>query len=600
MIKKKSTKKGFSLVELLVGTAVFLVIVVSVYGAYKSVFNVVYTSRAKIEAVSLINEQLEIVRNLPYSDVGVSGSIPNGTLAHSQTLVRDQYTYDVTTTVRNYDDPFDGTLGGTPNDLSPADSKVVEIEIDCDLCKNFTPMVVTTRVSPKNLETASTNGALFVKVFDANGNPVPDADVHIENNTVSPPIVIDDVTNVNGMLQVVDAPPGVNAYEITVSKPGYSTDKTYASTAGNPNPSKPHATVVLQQVTQVSFVIDQLSTFAVSSVTDSCSPVGSVDFELAGSKVIGTSPDVLKYEENKATDGSGSLTINDIEWDTYSITGIDSTYDLIGVNPILPVNVTPDSSQNIQLIVAPKDPDTLLVTVKDNVTGLPLSGVTVELVGSGVDTTKVTGQGFFGQTDWSGGSGQATTTSDTGDTEYLASDGNIENSSPAGDIELKNVFGSFVASGVLTSSAFDTGTASNFQQVNWTPSGQPVGTGDPNVRVQIATNNDGGTWDYKGPDGTSGTYYTTASPNINAINNGNRYLRYKIFLDTATTTATPNVSDISFTYTSACTPPGQVSFSGLASGTYTIHLSKTGYASQDIDINVSSGWQSQQVIFIPN
>lgn len=579
------------------GVAVFTLIVISVYNAYVGVFNVVYASRAKIEAISIINEQLEIVRNLAYSDVGISGGLPAGKLTHIQSIDRDEYRYTVTTTVRNVDDPFDGTLGGTPNDLSPADFKVVEVEIGCVDCRvAFPPMIVTTRVAPKNLETASTNGALFVKVFDANGNAISDADVHIENNQATPAIVIDDTTNTNGVLQVVDAPPGINAYEITVTKSGYSTDKTYVASVGNPNPSKPHATVVLQQVTQLSFVIDRLSTFNISSVTSMCTPVAGIDFSLVGTKLIGT-PSVLKYSQNKVTNGSGLLTLNNIEWDTYAFTNIDAAYDLIGINPISPVSIAPNSTQNVQLIVAPKSSRTLLVTVKDSVTGLPLSGVTAQLVGPSTDVTEITGQGFLGQTDWSGGGGQATSTDAT---KYFSSDGNIENSNPVGDIELKKVLGDYAYSGIITSSSFDTGSASNFQNITWNPSSQPVAVGSPNIRVQIATNNDGGTWNFKGPDGTPATYYTTSNQNIHASNNGNQFLRYKIFFDTASVTATPNISDISFTFTSLCTPPGQVYYQGLGSGAYVLHLSKTGYLSQDINININSSWQSQDVTFIPS
>jgi hypothetical protein len=320
-----------------------------------------------------------------------------------------------------------------------------------------------------------------------------------------------------------------------------------------------------------------------------------MDFNLAGDKFIGTNPTVYKYDQDKVTNGSGSLSLNNIEWDTYDISGIDGTYDLIGINPILPVSVTPGSTQAIQLIVGAKDPNTLLVTVKDGATGLPLSGVVAQLTKAGYDETKLTGQGFLGQTDWSGGSGQATSTNDT---EYFLDDGNIEINDPVGDIILKKVFGDFMYSGVLTSSSFDTVTSPNYQQINWNPSDQPPTTGNPNVRVQIATNSDGGTWDYTGPDGTSGTYYTTANRNIHTSNNGNRYIRYKVFLDSAVTTASPNISDISITYTSSCTPPGQVFFSGLSNGTYTLHLSKIGYISQDIDINVNSAWRAVEVVFV--
>lgn len=595
---KHSFHAGFSLVELVIGVAVFLVIVVSVYNSYTSIFSVVYSARAKIDAIDLVNEQLEIVRNMPYADVGIVNSIPAGLLSRTQSLIRNSRQFDVTITVRNIDDPFDGTLGGTPNDTSPADGKLVEIEVGCVLCKNFVPVVITTKVSPKNLETASTNGALFVKVFDADGNPIENADVRIENNQRVPPIVINDVTNSSGMLQVVDAPPGVNAYEITVTKSGYSTDKTYTASVGNPNPVKPHATVALQQVTQLSFVIDEVSSFVVTSKTPLCVSVPLINFDLAGAKLVGSSPDVLKYDQSKLTDASGQTTINSLEWDSYVFTATDSAYDLVGINPIPSINLSPGSSQNIQMIMATKDPRTLLVVVKDSATSLPLTGVDVTLSKSGfTSVTSITGQGYITQTDWSGGSGQATSTDGS---RYFSSDGNIETSLPAGDLVLKKIFSDYQPSGVLTSSTFDTGASSNFQKMLWLPESQPVETGSPNVRFQIATNNDGGTWDYKGPDGTAGTFYTTANQNINAVHNGNRFLRYAVSLDTASTTYSPNISDISFTFTSDCTPPGQVWFSGLSSGTYNLHLSKSGYVDQDVSVSVTNPWQMREIVLLPN
>lgn len=599
MIKLPKNKKGFTLVELIVGVAVFLVIIVSVYSSYISIFDVVRASEAKIVATDLINEQFEIIRNLSYSDVGVSGSIPTGVLTYSQNLRRGDYDFSVLTTVRNVDDPFDGTFGASPNDLSPADYKLVEIEVDCSLCKNFTPIAVTTRVAPKNLETASTNGALFIRVFDAYGNPIQGASVHIENNLINPPISIDDVTNNQGLLQIVDAPPGVEAYDITVTKSGYSTDKTYPSSIPNPNPTKPYATVLVGQVTQVSFVIDRLSTINVYSKTDTCSAVSNVGFSVLGSKLIGTSPDVIKYSYNGQTNSSGSNILNNIEWDTYSVLLNDTTYDLIGYNPISPLLIEPNNTTNLSLIVEPKDPDTLLIVVKDSVTGLPLSDVSVRLFKTGFDETKITGQGFKDQTDWSGGSGQATSTDLT---RYLLSDGNLEVNNPAGDITLKQIFGEYISSGEIISSSFNLGVPSNLNNLYWNPTGQPVNNpSDPDpVRVQIATNNDGGTWNFIGPDGTGSTYYTSLNKNLHSSHSNSQYLRYKIYLFSSSTTTTPNISDIAFTFTSACTPPGQVHFSALSSGVYTLSVSKTGYVSQDISVNISSDWQSQEVVLIPN
>ena len=304
MINKK--QKGFSLIESLVGVAVFTVIAVGVYQAYAKVMEVVRISNFKIIVAALANEQFEIIRNLPYVDVGIAGGLPSGKIQREQILTRDNAELKVVTTIRSIDDSFDGIIGGVPSDNSPADYKLVQLDISCPLCKNFTALSFTAQVGPRALETSSNNGALFVKVFDANGQPVSGATVHIENNQAIPAIVIDDTTNNEGILQVIDAPPGAEAYEIIVTKSGYSQEKTYPTGAlENPNPAKPHATVAVQQLTQISFAIDKTSTLDVSSVTETCLPVGNIDLSLKGSKLIGASPNILKYDTVHATDATG-------------------------------------------------------------------------------------------------------------------------------------------------------------------------------------------------------------------------------------------------------------------------------------------------------
>ena len=589
---------GFTLIESLVGIAVFIIITVSVYQAYAATMNAVRASRLKITATALANEQFEIIRNLPYDDVGVIGGIPNGKIPYIQNLVRDGTGFQTKTAIRNIDDPFDGTIGGLPNDLSPADYRLAELEISCPSCRNFTPLIFTTHIGPRALESASTNGALFVRAFDAVGQPVAEANVHIENNQAVPAIIIDDTTNNDGFLQIVDAPPGVEVYEITVSKSGYSTDQTYLTGApGNPNPTKPHATVALQQLTQISFAIDQTSVLDVSSVTDICIPVPLIDFSLFGSKLIGTGPDVLKYSAPHLTDGAGRKTIPDLEWDTYNLNLTDGAYDLAGTIPLLPLALNPNVNQDFKLIVAPKNPNSVLVTVKDASTQLPLSDAAVRLEKTSYDTTLITGRGFIRQTDWSGGGGQ---TDFIDPAKYFDSDGNIDMANPAGEIKLWKQFGiEYVPQGYLISSAFDTGSAGNFHQILWQPQDQPPATGPDSVRFRIATNNNKTSWNFLGPDGTTDTFYTLANQNINSLHNGDRYLRYKTLLQTASTTWTPTVSDISFTFTSSCVPPGQVFFTGLGAGGYTLTVSKAGYQPFTDTITVSSPWQQREVILSP-
>lgn len=590
--------RGFSLVEVLVGSVIFIVVSLAVYQTYSKLFDLVSSSRYSYNATALANEQFEIARNLPYASVGTQGGIPAGVIPPSQVLVRSGVSYTVTTTVRNVDDGYDGTIGGVPNDLSPADYKLMEVTITCDTCRNFNPPTLTARVSPKNLETASTNGALFVKVFNASGQPFAGANVHVVNTSVNPAVDITDTTGTNGMLQLVDVPPAGTSYEITVSKNGYSSDRTYDSAdMGGATPVNSHATVALQTLTQASFFIDQTGILNIMTRRLTCAPVGSVPFRLASSKLIGTSPDISKRVTIDTTDAQGNRGYNDVEWDNaYQASTTDPNYDLVGSIPLQPFSFAPGATQDVTLVVEPVNAVGLLITITDDA-AQPLSDASV-VVGNGLSTTTyTTGVGERSQTDWSGGDGVATSTDNSN--TFFASDGNIDTNSPAGVLKLAQVLGNYQANGSLESSSFDTGSTNTYRTISWLPVSQPPGAGADSVRLQIASNNDGGVWDYKGPDGTAATYYTTPGETIHPIHNGNQYLRYKVFLSTTDPAQTPSVSDVSFSFTSACTPPGQVFAGGLSLGTHYIEVTKTGYQDTLQTLDLEQSWQSVSLAISP-
>ncbi|NVN97227.1 hypothetical protein HXX01_03290, partial [Candidatus Nomurabacteria bacterium] len=62
---------------------------------------------------------------------------------------------------------------------------------------------------------------------------------------------------------------------------------------------------------------------------------------------------------------------------------------------------------------------------------------------------------------------------------------------------------------------------------------------------------------------------------------------------------TPTISDIFITYSSLCIPPGQVSFAALATGNYTIAISKTGYKSTSRNVSISSNWAKEEFTISP-
>lgn len=589
-----NSKKGFTLVEALIVTAITMIVVLSIAFTYSKTVLVMTLNKMKLDAVDIASEQIEIIRNLPYADVGIYGGIPSGKIDNEFIKVRGGAAYLVKTTIRNTDNSADGTLGGTPNDLSPADYKLVEVEVSCDIakaaasttasCAQFRPVSFTAIVAPKSLETASTNGALFVKVFDANGVVLPLADVTVNATVGTSTISISDTTDNYGLLQIIDAPPATNAYRISVTKSGFSTDMTYATSV---SPYKPHATVLQQQVTQISFAIDQLATVNLQTLNSQCAVRGSVPLRIVGSKLI--TPTIAKASSTVTTNSLGLYTLSNVEWDTYSISPSGTTYDIWGTNPIGPVSVLPGSTQTISVITEPRNANTLLVGVKDSGTSLPIADATVAITRSGNTYTGQTGQGFVRQTDWSGGAGQ---TNYTVQNQFTSSTG-VNYSSTPGQIRLQTG----LSSGELTSSIIDMGTSTDFNQILWNPTDQPVQTGTTSVRMQVAvsdSNTATTTWNYVGPDGTSATYFTVTNKDINAAQTG-RYIRYKAYLSTNNVSYTPNVADISITFTASCVPPGQVVFDGLTAGSYSYTISKTGYSTATGSFTVSSGWQTSSV-----
>jgi Tfp pilus assembly protein PilV len=589
VIREHSKQAGVTLIETIIGVAIMVMIAFAVYQGFAILFDILGTSEARVQASALANEELEIIRNMPYSQVGTVGGVPNGVLTAVKTKTKGIITFTITTTVRNVDDPYDGTLGGAPNDLSPADYKIAEVRLICVGCSDPSEFRFSTRVAPKALETSSTNGALFIRAIDSNGQAVAGAIVQVIK-TSAPAINITDTTDVSGYLKIIDAPPGVQAYHIIVSKSGYSSDQTYLPSPENPNPSKIDSTVAVQTVTQITFTIDPIATINATSLTNTCATVPSINFEITGAELIGTSPNVPKFTSTFITDSGGIKTVSNLEPDTYTFSFSNTNHDLAGTIPLTPLSLASGASQNLKLVMAAKNPRALMVTVKDSATGLPLSDATVQLSGQGFDGILTTGRGFWNQTDWSEGSGQDLYVNTA---QYFSQDGNIDTQSPTGEAKLMLSGENYMPSGSLISSTFNTGSASNFYSITWNPGSQPPDTGTDSLKFQIATatTTTPMDWTFLGPDGTSGTYYTTANTNINTVHNGDQYIRYQAFLSTASTTFTPNVSDVAITFASDCVPPGQVFFSGLLSGSYSISISWSGYQTINDTISMGSQWQ---------
>lgn len=110
-----------------------------------------------------------------------------------------------------------------------------------------------------------------------------------------------------------------------------------------------------------------------------------------------------------------------------------------------------------------------------------------------------------------------------------------------------NDIGPRANSSTYTSEELDFGEPVNLHNITW------VGTTPTNtqLRLQVAGNNDQSTWSYVGPDGTSGTYFTTSGEETPDSLNGFRYYQYRVYLTSNDSISSPTFDQISLIYSNA-------------------------------------------------
>ena len=215
----------------------------------------------------IANQKMEYARNLPYNSVGTISGMVTGVMLDDETISQNNGVFFVNTLVLYEDDPFDGLDGGTPDDTLPVDYKIARVRVSWNGPFGTKDVTTFTKIVPRGMETNIGGGTLSILAFDASGLPIDQANVHIENNDVTPAIDFSAETNSSGKLNLYGATSSIESYEITVTKPGYSVSSTTDRTVANPNPTKPHASVIEGLKTEISFAIDLLSDLTIKTVS---------------------------------------------------------------------------------------------------------------------------------------------------------------------------------------------------------------------------------------------------------------------------------------------------------------------------------------------
>lgn len=399
-------ENGQALIGLIIASGIMSILTLTIASLVISSYELLTYTSSRTTAKHIATEHLEIIRNLSYEDIGTSGGIPSGTLPQTDLEERNGLPYIINTRIEYVDDPFDGQA---PDDTVANDYKRVRIEVSWGgiSASRGAPVTLVSDISPRGVETTTGGGTLSILVFNSLGEPVSDADVRIL--ATSQGVDLTTQTDNNGRVLQPGAPACKNScYQITVSKDGYSSERTYSTTEVS-TPNKPHQNVLEDELTEISFAIDKVSTLTVTSTSDrtaNFAPLPGQTFTLKSDKTIGTNAQddpVYKFTQNFTTGANGEVEIKNLEWGTYQFTPSGSSYDISGTNPLLPIQIVANTSTTYKYANAAHSNNTLLLTFLDT-SSSPVASVSAELrdagnpvatVSSGILNDPDYGQSFF-------------------------------------------------------------------------------------------------------------------------------------------------------------------------------------------------------------
>lgn len=252
-----------SFMDVIVGTALMLVIFTALVGLLRSSLQVASLAKTRSIATAVAESQMEYIRSLSYDQVGTVGGIPTGSIAQNATTTMNGIAFPVRTFIQYVDDPADGIGAADTNGIT-TDYKRIKVSVSY-YANNQTQYVnIISDYAPQGLETTTNGGTLKISVVNANGAGVAGASVHIVNASTGPTIDLTTFSDATGVVFLPGAPTSTQ-YQISVTKDGYSSAQTYARDITNQNPTPGYLTVVKGQTTTGTFAIDVLSTLVVNT-----------------------------------------------------------------------------------------------------------------------------------------------------------------------------------------------------------------------------------------------------------------------------------------------------------------------------------------------
>jgi 5-hydroxyisourate hydrolase-like protein (transthyretin family) len=389
-LKSKSKSQGVTVIEALVGIALVSLVVMTIYATIAGVMRNIGEAKHRTEATALANEKMEIIRNIPYSQIGTVGGIVSGPLVADEDVTKNNFTYRVVTDIRYVDDDFDGRF---PEDVVSNDYKQAQIVVEWQDARDQTKSVeFFSDFVPHGLETNEGGGVLSINTINSLGEVVPNVTVRLESIEDEP--AIDTTVNTDDVGGLILSGTPSQTYQVTLTKTGYATERTYSQ--GSYIPSNGNIFVVEGELNTKTFIIDESGDLTIKAVDIADdSGIEGVEFELEGGRQIGSDPDTYNVTGTETTNSDGEINLSNTSPGSYSINNLEalgtSDFEYLDTDEDIPIQLSAGEEKEANFLFAEKNINSLVVAVTDGETESPVEGAEVHLVGEDFDQTTNTG-----------------------------------------------------------------------------------------------------------------------------------------------------------------------------------------------------------------
>ncbi|TSD00776.1 MAG: Uncharacterized protein Athens071425_579 [Parcubacteria group bacterium Athens0714_25] len=389
-IRNSRPKSGFTLIEALVVLFIVSIILATFYSVFSSGTRHIINSKNRLGAISLANQKMEIIRNIPYADIGTTTGIPHGILDADYWENVNTVNYHVKIDVSYVDDSFDSTVD--ISDIIPTDYKVARVTILWGEELASQQAYLVSNFVPPGVETSAGGGTLRVNVIDTPAVGLSNVAVNI--SSADNGVNISTVTDSSGTVLRPGMPAG-DDYVISVSKNDYESVTTLpVSPDSNYDPVADQNALVIEGSLNIkSIIIDLVSNIKIVTKDPFGNLIADIPFNLNGGRLLGNNisgglPGVLEYNfnQNLVTDGNGEESIDGLSPGAYIFTPDESItdYTFYEMDPNDDVNyskfiVDPGVDSEVKAIFLDNSLDSLCVSISDQNTGASIEGAEVRL-----------------------------------------------------------------------------------------------------------------------------------------------------------------------------------------------------------------------------